>query len=78
MTNEELEKLTTWHRRVRQAQQIARLMAAGRRVWMQRTIAGWHIYGSVDDDLGPVVNAHDLRPDLFSSRYRIIGAANPN
>lgn len=71
------DDLTAWRRHVRQAQQIARLMAAGQRVWMQRTIAGWHIYGSVDDGLDPVVNAHDLRPDLPPSRYRIIGA-NPN
>jgi len=70
-------ELTAWRRRVRQAQQIARLMAAGQRVWIQRTNSGWHIYGSVDDGLDPVVNVHDLRPDLPTPRYRIIGA-NPN
>lgn len=59
-----------WRRRAHLAQRIIARIAAGQRVWLLRTTAGWHIYGSLDNSLDPV----DLRPHLPTSRYRIIGA----
>lgn len=63
------EELTAWRRRVRQAQQIARLTAAGRRYILEETPSGrLRLY---TDRPGRLIFDNHSQP-----LYRIIGAAH--
>lgn len=69
MTKEELEELTAWRRRVRQAHRIARRLVAGQRVWIYEHEGKPYVVPLGRADL----HHHHPRANLPVIRYRIIG-----
>lgn len=65
---DEIEELTTWRRRVRQAQQVARLLAANQSIHLISTAQGLTL-GDPPPQLGSYV--YDNHGRIM---YRIIGA----